>query len=202
MSRRRGKRSSPVRIFDPPTDGDRRTGWYVVPQGGRLFLVHADQRGAYEDGEELAENNPWHWIAARLLSFGGDFMEVPHNDLDGRLLGESLKQTAYLLPGDRAIKRPVLTGKGWHCYENAVKLLARQGPDSQLVVGLAMHMASGWVLHTWVQSLTHGVMEATSVPLWYYGIAVPRGKKGQDMRSWWRQALMPDTDTDRETINA
>jgi len=67
--------------------------------------------------------------------------------------------------------------------------LKKQGPSSQLVIGLALHRPVGWVLHSWVQSITLGIVEPTVVPTWYYGVAVPTGQRGQALRSWWREAL-------------
>src|SRR5262245_16831387 len=105
MSRKRRKRRPPVRLFDAPTADDRRTGWYVVPQDGNdLYVVHADVDGHYDtdEGRRLDESEPWHWIAKRLLDLGGEYVEVPWNDLDGQILGANLKASAYLMPGRQA----------------------------------------------------------------------------------------------------
>jgi hypothetical protein len=51
--------------------------------------------------------------------------------------------------------------------------------------------AVGWVLHTWVQSLTHGIMEATARPIYYFGVAVPNGKSGQSIAGMVAKSAEP-----------
>jgi hypothetical protein len=91
---------------------DVRSGCYVVSNGGKLYVVKANTAGEYDtdDGNRLSDDDRWHTVASALLDMGGDFVEVPWNDVDGSVFATALTQSGFCASGKEAHYRPELAG--------------------------------------------------------------------------------------------